>query len=726
MKKAIFTKRRVPFIEQAQQTECGLCCMAMISSYYKKQVSFYDLHEIVGSGRDGITLHALQNLAIHLDFEANWYKLKHNELSSIKLPAIIYWNNSHFVVLERIQSNDFVILDPAIGRRKIPIAGFSESYSGYILSCEPNEIFTQQKQPNVWKPFVEILFSSKKLFYFIIGITLFLQLFTVGMPLMIQYFIDNIIIPNNKEMLNLFLALIILIVLFQTAFSFMRGKLLITLNNYLDTKLMTKFFKHLLRLPYQFFQLRSFGDLLFRVNSLRNIRDILSSQVIKGLLDTTFLVTMLIYMSTQSLIITSLVVIIFTLDLLLYATTKNRIKEVNVEEIIKNTEMYSIQTEVVYSIFNIKTAGTEENIYQRWFNSFKELLVAYKRKATLFNYIDTGRSLLNTIAPLLVLWIGAKLASNDIISLGAVIALYALSQQFFALSNSVLAIINSFLLTSAYLRRVQDVWDAPPESSGANLVKVKELKGEIELKNVSFSYTKYSPQVVKNISFKVSPGKKVALVGMSGSGKSTLSRILLGLYTPTVGNIYYDGKNINDLDKSSLRRKMGVVPQDVSLFNKTILENITMGNKDITMEEVIEACQVAQIHDEIQMMPMKYNTIVSEMGFGISGGQRQRIALARAVVNKPSILILDEATSSLDHINEQRIDEYLSNMKCTRVVIAHRLTTIMNSDLILVMENGEIIEQGNHEDLVSLNGYYSQFFNKYRKNPSQPESTLSY
>ena len=242
------------------------------------------------------------------------------------------------------------------------------------------------------------------------------------------------------------------------------------------------------------------------------------------------------------------------------------------------------------------------------------------------------------------------------------------------------------------------------------LIRLDSLKGGIELQNVSFSYTKYSPPVIKNISLKIEPGQKVALVGKSGSGKSTLARIILGLYQPDEGRILYDGHDLADIDKSTLRKQMGVVPQDVTLLNRSILENITLHNPKATMEEVIQAAKVAQIHDEIMAMPMKYHTMISEMGMNVSGGQRQRIALAQALLHKPSVLVLDEATSSLDHVNEEEIDAMLQQMKCTRIVIAHRLTTVMNADLILVLDDGEIIEQGTHEELLKSSEYYRSFY----------------
>lgn len=704
------TRRRVPFIQQMQQTECGLCCMLMISGYYKSYVSLYELRERLGSGRDGTSLFHLKKLGEQLGFEANCYKLTREELTQVYLPAILFWDNKHYVVLEKITGKHVIIVDPAIGRRKLTPEAFEKSYSGYVMTLIPGEGVKPQKNQGVWGNFLKNLWKMPQLFITILIFSLFLQLFTLGMPLLIQFVIDEIITPKAYGLLDIFLLGIILLVLFQTAFTFLRGKLLITLQNRLDYQLMTQFFKHLLQLPYQFFQLRSFGDLIFRANSLRIIRDLLSNQLVQGILDLGLLVVILLYMLSSSFIMTGWVLLIASINIIILLVSRPRITEANQEEITKHALVQGSQTEILYGIFGVKTAGVEKMMYQRWLNQFQGLIQAYRRKESILNYVNTLTGALTIFAPLLLLWIGVNQVVAGVISLGGLIAFYSISTQFFSLSNSIVNTANAFILTESYLRRVQDVLDAPPEITSKDALQLESLQGRIELQNVSFSYTKYSPPVIKNITLKIEPGQKVALVGKSGSGKSTLARIILGLYQPDEGRILYDGHDLANLDKSTLRKQMGVVPQDVTLLNRSILENIVLHNPKATMEEVIQAAKVAQIHDEIMAMPMKYHTMISEMGMNVSGGQRQRIALAQALLHKPSVLVLDEATSSLDHVNEEEIDAMLEQMKCTRIVIAHRLTTVMNADIILVLEDGKVIEQGTHEQLLRSSEYYRSFY----------------
>ncbi|MEC1543695.1 peptidase domain-containing ABC transporter [Bacillus halotolerans] len=702
------TRKRVPFIEQMQQTECALCCMAMIASYYKNDLSMYELRERMGNGRDGTSLLHLKHLGQQLKFNSKSYKVDTQQLRNLILPAILYWENSHFVILEKITPQAFVIIDPGSGRRKVREKEFAEKYSGYALTLYPGDDFEQRKRKNIWASFSYLVTDRPKIFITILFLTFLLQLFTVAMPVLIQFVIDRIIVPNYMELLNVFLVGISGLILFHSLFTFIRGKTLITLHNALDYDIQSKFFKHLLKLPYQFFLLRSFGDLLFRANSMKVIRDQLANQVVKGLLDSAVILVILLYMFIQSPLMAVIVILIGSSNVMLIALSQRYLSETNQMEIKEHSEVQGAQTEMLYGIFGVKTSGVEKMIYDRWLHRFKNLMNAYRKKENVLNRVNTVSSTLQLMAPLIILWVGAHQVFAGSITLGMLVAFHSISGQFFMLSGNIVQTINSFILTTSYLKRVGDVLDAP-EESGGDKVKMT-INGDIQLKNVTFAYSKYSENIINNVSLNIKKGQKVALVGQSGAGKTTIANMIIGLFTPSAGEIYYDGVSIKDLDLGHLRRQIGTVPQNVMLFNRSIYDNITLHNPAATPEQVIEAAKAAQIHEEIMRMPMQYHTMVSEMGMNISGGQRQRIALAKALLGKPSILVLDEATSSLDHLNESKIDEYLSEINCTRVVIAHRLTTVMNCDLIVVVDKGRIIESGNHHELLQKSSFYSQFY----------------
>ena len=296
-------------------------------------------------------------------------------------------------------------------------------------------------------------------------------------------------------------------------------------------------------------------------------------------------------------------------------------------------------------------------------------------------------------------------------TIGELMAFQSLAVYFISTSKNCIMSLDAFFQLKVYLRRIKDVIDTPIENNSSQ-GEVINIKGNISLRNVNFSYSKVSQNVLDNITFDIKAGEKVAIIGPSGAGKSTLAKILTGLYTPSQGNIFFENKELTTLNKTELRKQIGSVPQEPYLFNESIKNNLTNNNTSITMERMIEVCKIVQIHDEIMRMPMGYETILSEMGQNLSGGQRQRLAIARAIIDRPNILLLDESTNSLDSINERKIDQFLSRIKTTRIVIAHRLSTIRDSDKIIIINNGKIVGIGKHDYLLQTNHYY---YNLYRQ-----------
>ncbi|WP_164876587.1 peptidase domain-containing ABC transporter [Bacillus cereus] len=700
--------RKIPFVEQLQQTECGLCCVAMILRYYNSNQPISEIRRHLEPGRDGTGLKHLYQLLNDLGFHSRVYKTTVEGLKQVTLPAILHWDNNHFVILEKIKNNKFYIIDPALGRKTLSENKIESMFSNYVLTTKPTEKFIPiTKKNSVFKTLLPDVFSNKLVFLKLFLLTFFVSAITLSIPIMIQKLIDGVTIHNtlNINTILLFAGLLILYGLLLLT----RGKYIVDIRALLDRSLLGKVFSHLLKIPYKFFEVRAKGDLLYRINSMNIIRDLLSEKVIGSIMDVSALVFMTFYMLYKSPVLTILVLVLFLISIGFTLFMHSYIKEYTLYEMVERSKLSKIQTEAISAIFTVKVSGIEDNIYNAWKNKLNDVLFRYKKQANLLNVYTTFTQMMQTISPFLVLLLGLKLYTEKNITLGEVIAFYSLAVMFFSYSFSIFQTWNNFIAATNTLERIQDITNEKIEKEG-NLSVPNPIKGDIKLENVTFSYSKYSNPVIKDLSLHIKSGQKVAIVGASGSGKSTLGKLLLGLYTPNSGDIFYDSLNFKGINKKQLRKQIGVVPQEIYLFNESIYDNIRLGHKNVDIHAVKRAAEIAQISDEIEKMPMHYNTLVSDMGLNFSGGQRQRIALAKALLNDPRIMVLDEATSSLDSINEANIANHFKNIGCTCIIIAHRLSTIVDSDIIYVLDDGKIVEQGTHTELMNLQGKYCKLY----------------
>ncbi|HEY9063008.1 MAG TPA: peptidase domain-containing ABC transporter [Pseudobacteroides sp.] len=706
----IFLKRKVPYVESLQLTECGLSCVCMILRYYKSYETLQELRSYLDIGRDGSTLKQLNGLLQKLNFDTKLYKSPAEGLSQIKLPAILFWENSHFVILEKINSRYAYVVDPAYGRRKFELDEFKALYSEYALAGHPNEEFVPcKKEKSIWFYFLPVIFQKKLLFLMISLLSVFTYLLTLGMPIFIQKLIDNVITKKDVGYIKNSLIFLGVFSLIYIAINFIKNKNLIRLKLHIDESVSTGVFYHLLKVPFKFFDIRNKYDILYTLNSSFIIRETFANQMINGIIDCGAVLFIIFYMANQSIVLTFVSVILFLVNLILIAISQPYVAEYSKYLITEQGKVQGVQIESVFSILGIKMSAIENDVFKTWNSKYQTYLNKYSYKEKVNNYIDILMSFIKVISPLIILSTSVYLTIKSQITIGQTIAFYSLCNTFFSLSNSVFNIWFSFINSSLYLERLGDIITTEKENISEDLIKA-QIDGNIRLDNVSFSYSKHSSQVIKNVSIEIPSGNKVAIVGKSGSGKSTLAKLLVGLYAPTEGDVFYNNIHIDKLDKGYLRSQMGIVPQDISLFNKSIYDNIAMDRGEITLEKVERACQIAQIAYDISSMPMGYNTLVSEMGMNLSGGQRQRIALARAILNEPKILVLDEATSSLDYLNEKLVSDYFKSIGCTRIIIAHRLSTIVDSDIIFVLKDGKVVEQGTHYELLRKGGEYSVLY----------------
>lgn len=714
-------RKKVPFVEQMEHSECGLACLTMILKYYNHQVDLYEMRNDFGIPKNGSSFFQLSKMANEKGMRSKAYACDSDSIKEIESPSILHWENKHFVVLEKIKKDKFFVVDPAFGRRIYTKEEFDKLFSRKVISLTPGDGFQKRKKTLDLKFFLDILTNHKKSIAFIISVSLLLQGVSIAIPLLTKWLTDEVLVLQQKSLLDIFGYGVLTIFFLSLLLSFVRGFLIAKLQTKMDSFMMSKFIHKLFHLPYSFFENRASGELLFRSNINVYIRQILSTNAVSFFIDLILLVTysfIMFYFSIKlSLIVFAIAAVLLSILLL---NTKI-IKKLSDKNVTSQSEVQKYLSEHIYGISDVKMLGNESVVFDDWQTKFNEQLITAEKRSIWTSGIHSFSSSVQIILPIFLLWIGGHFVVQGEITLGTLIAFTTMAGSFISPIVSISNGYTSIIYLGSYFQKLMDVINSSSEQVGDKTAE--RLDGDIEVRNVSFSYDKFSENVLEDISLTIKKGEKVAIVGESGSGKSTLAKILLGLYRPPKGEIFLDNCPIGEYDLKEIRRNMGAVLQESRLFNQTVYENIAMST-GASYEEVAFATLQSNMLEDIKKLPLGLNTTISENGINFSGGQRQRLILSRALVKKPNILVLDEATSALDSISEGIIEEAVSDLSCTRVIIAHRLSTIKNADKIYVLDKGRIVEEGTHEELMMNKDVY---FNLYRnqsnnKKYSEPQS----
>jgi ABC-type bacteriocin/lantibiotic exporter with double-glycine peptidase domain len=667
-----------------------------------------------------VTAQTLAAAARRLGLRAKAFSLDTGDLQYVELPAIIHWSFNHFVVLESWSRAGAEVVDPGFGRRRLKPDEFDQCFTGVALTLEPGFHFRQRRDagPSQSRNYAKRILGVPgvvRLLIPVLAISLVLQAFGLALPLFTKILVDRVLPLRITGAVNLLGIGGAIAIAMQAALSYFRSALMVLVETRLDSNLMAGFFEHLLSLPFAFFQQRNSGDLLMRLGSNAVIRDALASQTLSGVLDGALVLAYLAALLRASPLFGALVLAIGTLQVVIPLISRRRMHGFLEQDLASQARCQNYLVEALTGIETLKASGAEDRVLGHWGDLFSTYLNISMQRTRYSAAVDAALLAIRSFSPICLLWLGGIQVLNGAMSLGTMLALNMLAAAFLLPLSSLVATAQRLQLAGAHLERISDVMQAEPEQSVSGVRCAPRLTGRIELKNVAFGYDSHAPMTLQNISLTIEAGQKVALVGRTGSGKSTLAKLLLGLYRPVEGEILYDGVSLHRLNYRTLRSQWGAVLQQAFVFSGSVKRNIAFDDPAISMAQVMEAARVAELHEDIIRMPMAYETILNEGGAGLSGGQRQRLSIARAVARRPSLLMLDEATSHLDVATENVVAHNLDQLGCTRVVIAHRLSTIRSADLIVVIDGGSIVEQGSHEELVARGGHYSELVENVKK-----------
>ncbi|SFO93668.1 peptidase domain-containing ABC transporter [Salibacterium halotolerans] len=670
--------RRVPYIEQMTHSECGLACIAMILGFYKHHTTLAELRTDYYASKNGLSFLEIKHIAEDFNLISKIYEID-GSVSMLDdkalFPCILHWDINHFVVLEKIKKRTAIILDPVIGRRKITIEELDKYASGYMMTFEGGEQLPRKKKVGYFNFLFSFVARYKLLFSLLLISSIVFTGITLFVPLVTRWATDRILVPRSSRLLPILGIFVMSLATTRFLLSVIRGYIVTRFQKHLDKALMTHFIEHLLKLPYSFFEDRSKGDLLYRANSNVQIRDILSERIVSTIVDGLLIVGLMIGMLLQSGLLGTIVITCSILILLTLFLTTNITRQFTNQQVSTQTETQSVLSEQFNSMTDIKGLGLEVLAYEEWKQVFNKQIHVFEKTGRWTTWLNAFSSTIQFIMPLLILWIGSYQVIKGSITFGTVLATASMASIYLMPIVSVSSGYMQIIFLSSILQRLYDVLAQTPSEK-----KTKPSTGSdvIKFDKVSFSYGRMSEPVLKNINLTIREGQKVVIVGASGSGKSTLVKLITGLYQPRDGELYLSSESI------------GAVLQESKLFNRSILDNITIGFSDYHMEDVMHAAKIACIHQEISALPMKYQTIIAENGNNLSGGQRQRIILARIIFRKPKVLILDEATSALNEQLERKVSYHLKRHFPTQIIISHQETWINQSDYLYKMKEGTL------------------------------------
>ncbi|MXW03651.1 MAG: NHLP family bacteriocin export ABC transporter peptidase/permease/ATPase subunit [Gemmatimonadetes bacterium] len=699
-----------PVLLQMHASECGAACLGIVLGYFGRWVPLTELREKCEVSRDGSSAASILRASRHYGLECNGLSVRAEQLKMLEFPLVLFWQFSHFLVLEGIDSRYYYLNDPSTGRRRVSSEEFEKGYSGIALRFKRGGDFTPGgEQPDLFRQLNGLIAGSWRLLTGVVACGLMLTMLTLVIPASLGVFVDDVMAKHGTwgGLVTALLGGGVLVYVL----SMLKHRFLKRLAVRVSVAGYSNGMSRLLRLPVEFFENRLAGDVRDRVSSTDRIAKNLADQFLVLVIDMAMSAVFLVAMFAFDTVLT-LIVIVLALMHAVLARFLNNLRAVRSQTMRREQGLLiGLGMQMLSHADNLRMTGADDRFFSRWSGQQARELRARQLYSELGSVNASLPGLVDALRSAAILGIGGMMVMQGEMSLGMLVGFYILAEMFLAPVERFLEFAENRQALETDLQRLEDISKTEedpvfrrrnPESDAIHTFNGRlQLAGQLELCNVTFGYNRSRPPLIKDFNLVIKPGQRIAVVGPSGSGKSTLARLVSGVYQPWSGEIMFDDHLRDQIPEEVLRQSISMVDQEIVLFSATLRDNITLWNPAIPDEVLFAATRDAQIHDEVLLRPQGYATLVEEGGSNFSGGQRQRLEIARALVGNPTVLILDEATSALDAATEEFVDDALRRRGVTCLIVAHRLSTVRDCDEIIVLDGGVTVQRGTHDELIA-------------------------